>query len=126
MVSFTIETTKRTEFVNITAKVQAAAKLLKDVKNVTVFIPHTTAGIIVNESTDPEVRTDLANMLEKMAPWKGPYGHAEGNSAAHIKACLLGASVQIILDKGRLQLGKWQAIYFCEFDGPRKRQVWVG
>lgn len=126
MISFTLETTSRTEFVNITAKVQAAVKLLKDAKGVTVFIPHTTAGIIVNESTDPEVRTDIAAALEKLAPWEGHYGHAEGNSAAHIKACLLGNSVHIILDKGRLQLGQWQAIYFCEFDGPRKRQVWVG
>jgi secondary thiamine-phosphate synthase enzyme len=126
MTSFTIETRSRTDFVDITAQVAAAAKGLRDRDAVTVFIPHTTAGITINENADPDVTADLSAALDRLVPWNGPYRHGEGNSAAHLKASLMGSSVRVLLDQGRLQLGTWQALYLCEFDGPRQRQVWVG
>lgn len=123
----TIQTTAKTEFVDITSLVQAAvAELNVRAGAITVFVPHTTAGITINENTDPDVVSDIKAGLEKMVPWQGHYRHNEGNSAAHIKAGLMGASVRVLVDNNRLQLGTWQAIYFCEFDGPRTRLVWVG
>ena len=92
---------------------------------VTVFVPHTTAGVTINENADPDVTADLDTMLDRLVPWTGAYRHEEGNSAAHLKASLMGSSVRVILEDGRLQLGTWQAIYFCEFDGPRERTVWI-
>jgi secondary thiamine-phosphate synthase enzyme len=91
----------------------------------TLFVPHTTAGITVNENTDPDVVRDMEEALEKAVPWQGDYRHAEGNSAAHIKASLMGFSLQIPIAGGRLCLGTWQGIYLCEFDGPRTREVWI-
>lgn len=91
----------------------------------TIFIPHTTAGITVNENADPGVTTDMAEALGRAVPWEAQYRHSEGNAAAHVKASLMGSSVQIPVEDGRLLLGTWQAIYFCEFDGPRSRNVWV-
>lgn len=126
MTSFTVETRNRTDFMDITAAVAAAVKRLKDRQCVTVFIPHTTAGITINEKTDPHVTADLAAVLERMVPWKGAYKHKEGNSPAHIKASLIGSSEHVLLNRGQLQLGPWQAIFLCEFDGPRRRQIWVG
>jgi secondary thiamine-phosphate synthase enzyme len=88
-----------------------------------VYIPHTTAGIMVNEGADPAVMDDVMNTLDKMVPWRGGYRHTEGNSAAHIKAILVGGSTQIIIDNGRLMLGTWERIFLCEFDGPRTRKI---
>lgn len=88
-----------------------------------VYIPHTTAGVTVNEGADPAVMEDVLNSLDKLAPWRAGYKHAEGNSAAHIKAVLVGGSVQIIIDNGRLLLGTWEHIFLCEFDGPRTRKI---
>jgi secondary thiamine-phosphate synthase enzyme len=126
MKTLKISTRGRTEFVDITAQVQAAVAEL-GVKNgaVTVFVPHTTAGITINENADPDVVADITAVLENLAPWQGSYRHGEGNAAAHVKASLMGSSVRILVANGRLQLGTWQAIYFCEFDGPRSRQVWI-
>jgi secondary thiamine-phosphate synthase enzyme len=92
---------------------------------VTVFVPHTTAGITINENADPDVVSDMANALEQAVPWKANYRHSEGNAAAHAKASLMGSSVQVLVEEGLLRLGTWQAIYFCEFDGPRSRDVWI-
>jgi len=91
----------------------------------TVFVPHTTAGVTINENADPDVVADIETVLDRVVPWQGGYRHCEGNTAAHVKASMMGSSVQIIVENGRLQLGTWQSIYFCEFDGPRSRKVWV-
>lgn len=126
MKAITIQTQKRAEFVNVTDRVQAAVtELGLSTGAVTVFVPHTTAGITINENADPDVVADSIVALEKLAPWNGPYRHSEGNSAAHVKAGLMGSSVRVLVENGRLLLGTWQAIYFCEFDGPRTRHVWI-
>ncbi len=88
-----------------------------------VYIPHTTAGVMVNEGADPDVMKDFLDMLDRLVPWRAGYKHSEGNSAAHIKAALLGGSVQIIIEAGRLMLGTWERIFLCEFDGPRTRKI---
>lgn len=126
MKELTVSTSQTTEFVDITAAVQAAVVALKIADGlVTVFVPHTTAGITINENADPDVLADMEAALERMVPRQGGYRHGEGNSAAHVKASLVGFSVQVPVQAGRLRLGTWQGIYFCEFDGPRHRQVWV-
>lgn len=126
MKSFRVSTRERTEFVDITRKVEQAVSDL-GIKDgvVTVFVPHTTAGITINENADPDVMADVETVLERMVPWRGAYKHTEGNAPAHVKASLMGSSVQVPVNGGRLQLGTWQGIYFCEFDGPRSREVWV-
>lgn len=91
----------------------------------TVFIPHTTAGVTINENADPDVTSDMDLVLDRMVPWTGGYKHFEGNTAAHVKASMMGSSAQVIVSKGTIQLGTWQSLYFCEFDGPRTREVWV-
>jgi secondary thiamine-phosphate synthase enzyme len=91
----------------------------------TVFVPHTTAGITINENADPDVVSDILKEVNKIVPFEDGYSHMEGNSAAHIKASMFGFSQQIIIEGGRLVLGTWQGIYFCEFDGPRNREVYV-
>jgi len=90
-----------------------------------VYVPHTTAGVIVNEGADPAVVQDILAQLDRFIPWGGNYEHREGNSAAHIKAALVGHAATILVEAGDLALGTWQAIFFCEFDGPRQREVWV-
>jgi secondary thiamine-phosphate synthase enzyme len=127
MTSFSIETRTRTEFVDITREVaEAVATKGTRAGTVTVFVPHTTAGVTINENADPDVMHDMALALDRMVPWDLPaYKHGEGNSAAHVKATLTGSSVRVIVQNGALQLGTWQGIYFCEYDGPRTRQVWV-
>jgi secondary thiamine-phosphate synthase enzyme len=126
MKSIEVTTRTRTQFVNITGKVEAALRDLA-IKDgvVTVFVPHTTAGITINENADPDVTADMEAALERMVPWDAGYRHSEGNAAAHLKASMMGSSVSVIVKDGRLQLGTWQAIYFCEFDGPRIRKVLV-
>lgn len=126
MHGFSISTHTRTEFINVTDQVQHAVDE-QDVKHglVTVFVPHTTAGITINENADPDVLFDMATALEEMVPWNSGYRHNEGNSAAHVKASMMGSSVQIIIESGHLQLGTWQSIFFCEFDGPRTRKILV-
>jgi len=93
---------------------------------VIVYVPHTTAGVTINENADPDVAHDMLAQLGEIAPQRQPfYRHAEGNSAAHVKATLVGSSVTVLVDDGRLVLGTWQGIYFCEFDGPRMRKMHV-
>lgn len=126
MKELSITTASRTEFVSITAAVQEAVRTLGLQEGVaTVFVPHTTAGVTINENADPDVTEDMKRVLDRMVPWTGDYAHAEGNTAAHVKASLMGSSARIPVRGGRLQLGTWQGIYFCEFDGPRSRTCWV-
>ena len=124
--SFTVKTAARSEFVDITGRVQCVVGEAGARDGVvTVFVPHTTAGITVNENADPDVVADMIAALERMVPWDGVYRHGEGNAAAHVKASMMGSSVQLPVSGGRVQLGTWQAIYLCEFDGPRTRKVEV-
>ena len=90
-----------------------------------MFIPHTTAAVTINENADPDVVRDFTMALDKLVPWEDGYLHMEGNSAAHLKAIMIGFSEQIIIEDGQLVLGTWQGIYFCEYDGPRRRSVYV-
>ena len=126
MKSFSVQTRSRTDFIKIDLQVAEIVKesVLKE-GVITVFIPHTTAGITINENADPDVTTDLEGVLDRVVPWDGGYKHFEGNTAAHAKASMMGSSARIIVSGGQLQLGTWQSLYFCEFDGPRTRQVWV-
>jgi secondary thiamine-phosphate synthase enzyme len=126
MDSFTIKTRSRTDFINIDRFVADAVRETGFEDGVvTVFIPHTTAGVTINENADPDVLADMEIVLDRMVPWKGGYSHSEGNTAAHVKASMMGSSAQVVVSGGTLQLGTWQSLYFCEFDGPRTRQVWI-
>ncbi len=126
MQSFSVRTQKHTQFLDITREVQSSvADLGMESGVVTVFIPHTTAGITINENADPNVTADIMDALDRTVPWQAHYKHSEGNAAAHVKAGMMGSSVQVIVEGGQLLLGTWQAIYFCEFDGPRTRNVWI-
>ena len=124
---FSIQTSRRTEFVEITPHVQRAlADAGNSMNSALVYVPHTTAGVMINEHADPDVARDLERRLDEMVPWDNPKDrHSEGNTAAHLKAALMGASARVIVENGRLKLGTWQGIFFCEFDGPRTRQIWV-
>lgn len=123
---FSINTRSSTEMVNITTQVQNELGKA-EIKNgiCTVFVPHTTAGITINEGADPDVADDMIMEINKIVPLQDGYKHAEGNSAAHLKTSFFGSSVQIPVENGRLSLGTWQAIFICEFDGPRNRRVVV-
>ncbi|MGE5415596.1 MAG: secondary thiamine-phosphate synthase enzyme YjbQ [Acidobacteriota bacterium] len=122
-----IKTTERNQVVDITSRVRDIVKDSGVADGlVTVFVPHTTAAVTINENADPSVKTDILIGLERIAPENTSfYRHAEGNSDAHIKASLVGLSVTVIIDQGRLILGTWQGILFMEFDGPRRRHVYV-
>jgi secondary thiamine-phosphate synthase enzyme len=123
---FTMETRSRTDFLNIDSPVAEAVQKAGLTDGViTVFIPHTTAGVTINENADPNVLADMEQVLDQVIPWSGGYRHSEGNTAAHVKASMMGSSVQVIVKNGELQLGTWQSLFLCEFDGPRTRQVWV-
>jgi secondary thiamine-phosphate synthase enzyme len=126
MNEITVQSKSRTDFIDITFAVQqfATRKGMKD-GLITIFIPHTTAGITINENADPDVTADLETVLDRMVPWSENYRHNEGNTAAHVKASLMGSSAQVIVKNEKLLLGTWQSIYFCEFDGPRTRTVWL-
>lgn len=124
--AFDLETHSRTEFVDVTAKVDDAIVKSK-VKSgyCLVFVPHTTAAVTVNENADADVPRDIIAELNKIVPFDDNYRHREGNSAAHLKSTLVGCSQMFIVAAGNLVLGTWQAIYFCEFDGPRRRRLLV-
>jgi secondary thiamine-phosphate synthase enzyme len=112
--------------IDVTAQVQALVDR-QGIQQGTcmVYVPHTTAGVTINEHADPAVRDDILMVLNQMVPWKADYRHMEGNSPAHVKASLMGASQMVAVEKGRLVLGTWQGIFFCEFDGPRTRKLHV-
>ena len=121
-----VRTRGRTEFVDITEEVTSAVSSSGVTRGIcSIFVPHTTAGVTINEAADPDVVKDILNELNAVIPFQNGYAHREGNSAAHIKSCLVGASCQIPIDSGDLSLGTWQGIFFCEFDGPRRRNVRV-
>jgi secondary thiamine-phosphate synthase enzyme len=122
-----LSTSSHSAFIDITRLVQKAVSDAKfDDGICTVFIPHTTAGITINENADPDVQKDMHLVLDELVPWQHPaYKHFEGNSAAHLKATMCGHSSQIIVAGGQLQLGRWQGIYLAEFDGPRQRVIWI-
>lgn len=121
-------TQSRNEMVNITDLVQSAVGDLDIIDGqITLYAPHTTCGLILTENADPDVGDDLMAQLDNMVPWsQGLYKHRGGNSAAHIKAALVGCSLSMLVEGGDIKLGVWQGIYLCEFDGPRTRHVWVG
>jgi secondary thiamine-phosphate synthase enzyme len=122
----TIVTRTRTELIDITEQVRGALFSSSVRAGICqVFSPHTTAGLTINENADPDVRADIMETLNRIVPWKAGYRHEEGNSAAHIKTVLTGSSLTLPVEEGRLILGTWQCIYFCEFDGPRTRTVIV-
>ncbi len=121
-----VRTQNRTELVDITPRVVKAINESQMKEGLAVlFVPHTTAGITINENADPSVREDLLSELNRLIPLDGPYKHLEGNSAAHVKSTLVGSAQIVLVADGRPQLGTWQGIYFCEFDGPRTRKVWI-
>ncbi|MBI5166970.1 MAG: YjbQ family protein [candidate division NC10 bacterium] len=126
MKKISISTRSRTELIDVTHQVAQAVKEMGISDGICyVFVPHTTAGIIINENADPSVGKDILMELNKLIPLDDGYSHLEGNAAAHIKASIVGSSVTVLVEGGRLCLGTWQGIFFCEFDGPRSRQVWV-
>ena len=121
-----IQTGARTEFIDVTGKVQDVVRQSKARDGICyLFVPHTTAAITINENADPAVHQDIVMELNKIIPFDDRYQHIEGNSAAHIKASIIGSSETIFVESGTLLLGMWQGIYFCEFDGPRKRRLHV-
>ncbi len=124
LITLSIRTGTRTEFVDITSQVQkAVARSGVESGICYLFIPHTTAGLTLNENWDANVRDDMARALNRLVPASGDYRHAEGNSPAHVQASLLGSSLTLIIDRAELVLGTWQGVYLAEFDGPRQRQV---
>ena len=126
MPGFEVQTSERLVFVDITTQVEAevARGGVRD-GVVVVFVPHTTAGVTINENADPSVRADMKLALERLVPESLPFTHLEGNADAHVKASLVGSSVTVPLADGAMQLGTWQGVYFAEFDGPRRRHVLV-
>ena len=121
-----VKTNQQTEFIDISNEIQKWVSKEKITDGIiTVFVPHTTAGITINEHADPDVKRDILYELNKIIPFQDNYHHMEGNSAAHIKASLIGSSVQLIVEDKSLKMGTWQGVFFCEFDGPRSRKVWI-
>jgi secondary thiamine-phosphate synthase enzyme len=126
METLDVRTGRREEMVNVTAAVEALIERRgwRD-GLLALHCPHTTAGLAINEAADPSVARDIAVALARMVPREGGYSHAEGNADAHVKSCLAGAHLLLFVEQGRLMLGTWQGVFFCEFDGPRARQLWA-
>jgi len=119
-----VTTNSQTEFINITPQVEKEVRKSGVKEGVCyLYVPHTTVGITINEGADPDVRKDILNQLNNIVPFQGNYYHREGNSPAHIKSSLIGCSETLLIHNSQLILGTWQSIYFCEFDGPRDRQL---
>jgi secondary thiamine-phosphate synthase enzyme len=130
MIEFKITTRSREEFIDITEEVVSKVESLTKEKNMeegiaVIYVPHTTAGILINENADPSVRKDIIEFLQKNIPKDKNYHHLEGNSDSHIKASIIGNSLNLIISKGKVILGSWQGIFFCEFDGPRSRKIYI-
>ncbi|MGB9662040.1 MAG: secondary thiamine-phosphate synthase enzyme YjbQ [Moorellaceae bacterium] len=126
MFRLTVQSRQRMELIDITSQIQNLVVQQKIASGAClIFVPHTTAGVFLNENADPDVERDILSFLSRLVPHQGSYAHREGNSDAHIKAALTGTSVMVPIAQGRLELGTWQGIYFAEFDGPRRRQVIV-
>jgi secondary thiamine-phosphate synthase enzyme len=126
MTRFEISTRGRDSMTDITPQVRRAIKESGVADGIClVYCPHTTAGITINENADPDVPRDVLFALDRAIPWSGGYRHAEGNSAAHVKSSLVGASCHLIIENGSPVLGTWQSVFFCDFDGPRRRRYFV-
>jgi secondary thiamine-phosphate synthase enzyme len=127
ILEISVRTPEREILVDITERVQSAVAQARPGFNglVSVFVPHTTAGVTINEGADPTVIRDIVDHLRRLVPRESGFRHSEGNSDAHIKASLMGSSAMVPVEGGRLRLGTWQSVYLAEFDGPRNRQVWV-
>lgn len=124
MIRLPVKTNSQTEMIDVTAQVQDQVTESGITEGLcVVFVPHTTAAVTINESADPAVKHDILMVLNKIVPWKEAYRHMEGNSPAHLKTSIIGSSEIIVVEKGRLVLGSWQGIFFCEFDGPRTRKL---
>jgi secondary thiamine-phosphate synthase enzyme len=121
-----VKTQAKEEFIDLThvIKKEIASSQIKN-GICLVFVPHTTAGVTINENADPTVKEDFLMALKKLIPDSLPYQHSEGNSPAHIKASIVGSSVHLLIENGQLSLGTWQGVFFCEFDGPRRRKVFI-
>ncbi len=121
-----LNTTTRTEAVDITPRIEAILEREMVKEGLCfIYVPHTTAAITINENADPSVMKDFMQKMEELVPWTAKYSHTESNSAAHIKAILCGSSVTVVIKGGELLLGRWQGVFFMEFDGPRKRKVYI-
>jgi secondary thiamine-phosphate synthase enzyme len=124
--SLKVKTDRRTQLIDVTAQVQQVIEKSRVSSGVCyVYVPHTTAAVMINECADPDVARDIEGAFDRLIPFEGPYRHAEGNSDSHMKTVLVGASQTIFVEDGKLQLGRWQGIFFCEFDGPRERRLQV-
>ncbi len=124
--SFTLRTSRRCELIPITSQVRDFVRQSRLNQGIClIYVPHTTAGVTINENADPDVVADLLETLEQLIPNRATYRHAEGNSDAHVKASLMGVSQTVAIVDGALVLGRWQGIFFCEFDGPRERTFTV-
>jgi secondary thiamine-phosphate synthase enzyme len=122
--TISVKTSAQTEMVDITSQVQSElSKSGIEEGRLTLYVPHTTAAITINEGADPAVKADILMVLNQMVPWKANYKHMEGNSPAHVKTSLMGAAETVLVSGARLVLGTWQRIFFCEFDGPRNRKL---
>ena len=121
-----VKSKSKTEFIDITEEIRSLVRESGVNKGIChIYVPHTTAGVTINEGADPSVKRDIITALNRLVPFEGDYQHVEGNSAAHIKSTLVGTAQIVLLEEGKLLLGTWQSIYFCEFDGPRHRRVLV-
>ena len=121
-----VRTDRRTQLVDVTLEVQSAVAKSGVQQGVCyVYVPHTTAGVTINEHADPDVASDVEGIMDRLVPHSGPYRHAEGNSDSHAKTILTGTSQIVFVENGRLVLGRWQGIFFCEYDGPRERTMQV-
>lgn len=126
MTEITVRTEQKRVLVDITDRVSSAIRDSGGEEGVyMVYVPHTTAGVAINEGADPSVARDIGMVFDRLAPDDLPYEHAEGNSPAHVMSCIAGSSVLVGWSDGAVELGTWQAIFFCEFDGPRTRRAWV-
>jgi len=126
MQEFTVKTARRCQFLDVTAQVRKAVTQSGVKEGVcVVYVPHTTAGVTINENADPDVPADIIRTLDRLVPRSGDYAHREGNADSHVKATTVGASQSIPITEGRLHLGTWQGVFFCEFDGPRTRRLCV-
>ncbi len=126
MQTLIVKTYRRTQLLDVTAQGQKAVSAANIFKGICyLYVPHTTAGIAINECADPDVARDIEGALDRLIPKTGPYRHSEGNSDSHVKSVLVGASQIVLVEEGKLALGRWQGIFFCEFDGPRERKLVV-
>lgn len=126
MITLPVKTRNKTEFIDITAEVREAVRKEGVSDGIgMIYVPHTTAAVTINESADPSVKSDILMVLNDTVPWQADYRHAEGNSPAHVKSTLVGASELVAIADDELVLGTWQGIFFCEFDGPRSRKVYL-